>query len=80
VSNSFESGRQVGNMIGVALAPIMLVGFGFFMSRSLSKKRVDGKKVQWPIIAGALLSLLMIAGYVMGPKQSGALRSVEAAR
>ncbi len=53
-------------MIGTAIAPLLMVAIGFLVARFLTKRRTDGKKVQWPLIVGVVLALLMIVGMVQG--------------
>ena len=66
MNDAAASGRELGQMIAMGLGPLLAVALGFFVSRTLTRRRADGKKVQWPLIAGVILALLMILGQLQG--------------
>jgi lipopolysaccharide export LptBFGC system permease protein LptF len=66
MNDAAQSGEAVGQMISTAITPLLVVLLGFVVGRFLSRRRTDGKKVQWPLYVGLVLALLMIVGAVQG--------------
>ncbi len=61
----------LGSMTGAAIAVLAPVAIGYFVASRLNKRREGYSSVRWPIITGAIVSLLALAG-TCAPKDRNA--------
>lgn len=61
------SSTALGMLLGQILAPIVVIGIGYLVARSMNHNREFGDQVRWPIYVGVGLGLVTLVSQCSNP-------------